>query len=110
MGIDPLNIREDPLKDVLKEFRKYVKLFRKEEEVRLPPRSRWDHTIELKPKTQPKYFKIYPINQKEKTILKDYIDKNIKMGKIRKSKSEIGYPIFFVVKKDGGRRPYIDYR
>ena len=35
IGIDPLNIREDRLKDVPKEFRKYVKLFRKEEEVGL---------------------------------------------------------------------------
>ena len=32
------------------------------------------------------------------------------MGKIRKSKSKAGYLIFFVVKKDRGRRPYIDYR
>ena len=40
IGIDPLNIREDRLKDVPKEFRKYVKLFRKEEEVELPLRSR----------------------------------------------------------------------
>ena len=48
MGIDPLNIREDLLKDVLKEFRKYVKFFRKEEEVGLLLRSRWDYVIELK--------------------------------------------------------------
>ena len=40
MGIDPLNIGEDLLKDVLKEFRKYVKLFKKEEKVRLPLRFR----------------------------------------------------------------------
>ena len=50
------------------------------------------------------------MNQKERAILKDYIDKNVAMGKIRKSKSEAGYPIFFMVKKDGGRRPYVDYR
>ena len=110
MGMDPLDIREDPLKNVPKEFRKYAKLFRKEEEVGLPLRSRWDHAIELKLGTQLGYFKIYPINPKERAILKDYIDKNIKMGKIRKSKSEVGYPIFFVIKKDRGRRPYIDYR
>ena len=48
MGIDPLNIREDRLKNILKEFRKYVKLFRKEEEVGLLLRFRWDHMIELK--------------------------------------------------------------
>ena len=40
IGIDPFDIREDRLKDVPKEFRKYVKLFRKEEEVGLPLRSR----------------------------------------------------------------------
>ena len=40
MGIDPLDIREDQLKDILKEFRKYIKLFRKEEEVELPLRSK----------------------------------------------------------------------
>ena len=32
------------------------------------------------------------------------------MGKIRKSKSKVGYLIFFMVKKDRRRRPYIDYR
>ena len=108
--MDPLNTGEDRLKDVLKEFRKYIKLFRKEEEVRLLLRFRWDHIIELKPGTQPGYFKIYPINQKERAILKDYINKNVKIGKIRKSKSKVGYLIFFVVKKDKGLRPYIDYR
>ena len=40
IGIDPLDIGEDLLKNVLLEFRKYVKLFRKEEEVGLPLRSR----------------------------------------------------------------------
>ena len=40
IGIDPLNIREDRLKDIPEEFRRYVKLFRKEEEVGLPLRSK----------------------------------------------------------------------
>ena len=51
MGMDPLDTGEDRLKDILKEFRKYVKLFRKEEEVGLPLRSKWDYAIELKPGT-----------------------------------------------------------
>ena len=32
------------------------------------------------------------------------------MEKIQRSKSKAGYPIFFIVKKDEGRRLYIDYR
>ena len=49
------------------------------------------------------------MNEKEREILRKYIEKNIKIGKIRRSKSKAGYPIFFVIKKDGGRRPYVDY-
>src|SRR6266516_7825484 len=109
IGIDPKE-EGDRLKDVPKEFRKFTRLFRREEEVRLPLRSRWDHIIKLKLGTQLGYFKIYPINEKEREILRKYIEKNLKIGKIRRSKSEVGYPIFFIIKKDGGRRPYIDYQ
>ena len=108
-GINPKE-DGDRLKNVPKEFRKFIRLFRREEEVRLLLRFRWDHVIELKLGTQLGYFKIYPINEKEKEILRKYIERNIKMGKIRRSKSEVGYSIFFIIKKDRGRRPYIDYR
>ena len=49
------------------------------------------------------------MNEKEREILRKYIEKNIKIGKIRRSKSKAGYLIFFVIKKDRGRRPYVDY-
>ena len=100
----------DRLKNVPKEFRKFIRLFRREEEVRLLLRSRWDHVIELKLGTQLGYFKIYPINEKEREILRKYIKKNLEIGKIRRSKSKIEYLIFFIIKKDRGRRPYINYR
>ena len=50
------------------------------------------------------------MNEKEREILRKYIEKNIKIGKIRKSKSEVGYLIFFIIKKMGRKRLYIDYR
>ena len=56
MGIDPKE-GEDRLKNVPKEFQKFTRLFRKEEEVRLPLRSRWDHVIELKLGTQLGYLR-----------------------------------------------------
>src|SRR2546429_6944960 len=89
----------DRLKNVPKEFRKFIRLFRREEEVRLLLRSRWDYIIELKLRTQLAYFKIYLINEKEREILRKYIEKNIKMRKIRRSKSEAGYLIFFITKR-----------
>ena len=50
------------------------------------------------------------MNKKEREILRKYIKKNIKIGKIRRSKSKVGYLIFFIIKKIGGRRLYINYR
>ena len=32
------------------------------------------------------------------------------MGKIRRLKFEVGYLIFFIIKKDKGRRLYVNYR
>ena len=45
--MDPLDIK-DRLKDVPKEFRYYLKAFRKEEELGLLLKTRWDHEIKLK--------------------------------------------------------------
>ena len=42
------------------------------------------------------------MNEKEREILKRYIKKNIKIGKIRRLKSEVGYLIFFIIKRIEG--------
>src|SRR2546430_9390535 len=47
--------------------------------IRRPPRSTLFPYTTL-------FRSIYLINQKERTILKDYIDKNVAIGKIRRSK------------------------
>jgi hypothetical protein len=43
-------------------------------------------------------------------ILRKYIDRNIKKDFIRKLILPAGYPIFWVSKKDGSLRLYVDYR
>ena len=43
-------------------------------------------------------------------MLQEYIDLNLKLGRIRPSKSPAGAPILFVPKKDGGLRLCVDYR
>jgi len=39
-----------------------------------------------------------------------FVDEHLKKGYIRPSKSEQTSPVFFVGKKDGGRRMVMDYR
>jgi len=53
---------------------------------------------------------LYNLSETELGVLKEYIDKNLQSGFIRRSKSPAGSPILFVKKKDGGLRLCVDYR
>ena len=50
------------------------------------------------------------MNLKEMEACKEFIDENLKVGKIRKSQLPQASPFFFVQKKDGGLRPCQDYQ
>ncbi len=52
---------------------------------------------------------IYILLEKELTILRGYINKNLKKGFIRESKSLVGYLILFTPKKDRKLRLYVNY-
>ena len=62
----------------------------------------YNHAIDLKETFIPKVAKTYPMNLKEMDTCKEFIDKHLKSGKIRKSRSPQASPFFFVQKKDGG--------
>ena len=68
------------------------------------------HPINLEPGTSPPYGPIYPLSQKELLALKEYIEENLRLGRIRTSTSSAASPILFVPKKDGGLRLCVDYR
>ncbi|KAL2104482.1 hypothetical protein VUR80DRAFT_423 [Thermomyces stellatus] len=68
------------------------------------------HHIELEPGKQPPYGPIYPLSQKELQTLREYIEENLRLGRIRHSTSSAASPILFVPKKDGGLRLCVDYR
>ncbi len=53
---------------------------------------------------------IYILLEKELTILRGYINKNLKKGFIQESKLLAGYLILFIPKKDGKLRLYVDYQ
>ena len=53
---------------------------------------------------------MYFLSEKELAVLKNYLDKNLKKKYIRSLISSAGYSIFFIKKKDGTHRLYVDYR
>jgi hypothetical protein len=46
----------------------------------------------------------------EQQVLNEFVNKELKTGKIRPSKSPCATPCFFIAKKDGGQRLVQDYR
>ena len=102
---------DKPAFEIPQEYREFSELFNEEApEEALPPHRNWDHAIDLKPGTQPKKFKIYPLTQAQRDALDEYVNDFISKGFIRESKSPAGYPVFYMPKLDGGLRLYIDYR
>lgn len=92
------------------ELQDYSDVFSAEGSKYLFPHGSSDHAIELKDGTDPPYGPIYPLSQNELRVLREYLEENIKLGRIRYSQSSAGAPILFVPKKDGGLRLCVDYR
>lgn len=104
--------KESKPKATLPEFyQEYASVFDKNTSERMPSRRPWDHAIDLKEDFIPKDSKIYPMSPTEQEKLDEFIDKNLRKGYIRPSKSPMASPFFFVSKKDSAKlRPTQDYR
>lgn len=105
-----VEVPEEYLRHVPREYWEYKKLFQGELDTGLPEYGPFDHYIPLKPGTQPKFFPIYNLNQEQLKAMKEYITENLKKGYIRPSTSPAGYPMFWVPKANGQLRPCVDYR
>jgi hypothetical protein len=77
---------------------------------RLPANRETDHSIDLKPSTDPPFQRLYQLSPTEQKALSEFITEGLEKGIIRESISPAGAPILFVSKKDGTLRLYIDYR
>lgn len=76
----------------------------------LPERRACDHVIELMPDAKPFSGKAYRMTAEEEKSLEEFLEENLKTGRIRPSKSPWAAPFFFIKKKDGKLRPVQDYR
>ena len=99
-----------PKKTLPPEYTEYAQVFSKEATDHVPPCRPYDHAINLNESFVPKIGKLYPLSVKEREAADDFIDEDLRSGKIRPSKSPQASPFFFVKKKDGRLRPCQDYR
>jgi hypothetical protein len=91
-------------------YEKYKYVFDKTKaEELLPHRPGLDYEILLKPGFKPLWGPIYNLSEEELGILKEYLEKMLRLGMIRRSKLPVAVSLLFVGKKDGSYRPCIDY-
>jgi len=80
------------------------------ESERVLVRKVWDHAIDLNNDFKASKARVYPLSRNEKEEIQKFVDKHLKKGYIRPSKLPQTLPVFFVEKKDGGKRMVMDYR
>jgi hypothetical protein len=108
---EPPLLESDLKTRVPEAYHDYLPLFSKRAATRLPEKTPWDHTINLKEDFQPRSFPAYKLTPGEDKYLQEFIDENMKKGYIRKSKSPMASPMFFVAKKETTeKQPCQDYR
>ncbi|KAJ8174656.1 hypothetical protein LV157_008777 [Aspergillus fumigatus] len=92
------------------EHEQYRELFEQPTRYALPAHGKHDHQIPIQEGKSPACKKLYQMSEKESTTLKEYIDEQLRLGKIRPSTSPAGHGVLFVPKKDGSLRLCVDYR
>ena len=88
---------------------KWKIVFGKIESERMLTKKVWDHTIDLKEIFKPKKKRIYPLSKNEREEIQNFIEDQLRKEYIRPSKSPQMLLVFFVSKKNGGKRMIIDY-
>ena len=102
---------EEEVKKLVPEwFHKQIKVFGKKTSKRMPTRKAWDHMIDLKKGFTPRKEKVYSLSREEKEEIREFIQKQMRKGYIRPSKSSQIAPMFFVGKKDEKKRMMQDYQ
>ena len=76
-----------PKKTLPAENAEYTQVFSKEATDHIPPSQPYDHAINLDEFFIPKIGKLYPLSVKEREATDEFIDENLRSGKIRPSKS-----------------------
>ena len=94
---------------VPQKFHKWLKVFGKVESEKMPMRKLWDHVINLKEDLVPRKGRTYLMSRQKKEKVQEFVEKQLRKGYIRPSKSPQTSPVFFVGKKDGKKRMVQDY-
>ncbi len=97
---------------ISKEFYTTINVYEISEqpEMSLSEHKSWDHEILLLNDKQSKWMLLYSMSKNQLKKVKTYLNKNLKRGFIKSSKSSTEYLILFVSKKNDTKQLCVDYR
>jgi len=84
-------------------------VFRKIESERMLTRKIWDHTIDLKEIFKSRKGRVYSLSRNKREEVQKFLENQLRKGYIRLSKSPQTLPVFFISKKNRGKRMVMDY-
>jgi len=84
-------------------------VFRKIESERMLTRKIWDHTIDLKEIFKSRKGRVYSLSRNKREEVQKFLENQLRKGYIRPSKSPQTLPVFFISKKNRGKRMVMDY-
>lgn len=96
-------------KKLEKLLNRYGSVFRSELPDGLPPKRLVEHCIDTVEGSKPPHRPLYQLSPAELRAVKQYVESLLKSGKIRRSRSPYGAPLFFV-KENDKLRGVVDYR
>ena len=102
--------REDTKAELPAAYADYADVFEKGEAEKLPPHRPYDCAINLMPGASVPRSRRFRMSADEQKLAREYVDDFLAKGLIRPSRSPGGASMLFVGKKDGTKRPCIDYR
>jgi len=85
-------------------------VFGKVESEKMLTRKVWNHVIDLKEMFKPKKERIYPLSKNEREEVQNFMEDQLRKRYIKPLKFPQMSPVFFVSKKNEGKRMVIDYR
>src|SRR5260221_12094318 len=100
---------EDTLSRVPQEYHEFRNVFSGEKANVLAPHRPYDLKINLEEGTKPFHGPIYLLSPLELTVLREFLEENVRNGFICPSKSPWGSPVLFIKKKDGSLCLCVDF-
>ena len=99
--LNKVSTKDKRMEMVNEYIREYKDVFGTTEFDQLPERRPRDHVIELTPGFKPVDCKVYPLNPQEQKALDEFLEENLRTGRIRPSKEPDGITLF--LHKEEGR-------